>query len=136
MYLCLLPATPFVQQVNDVLKARCTAGIRVELIDPVTGQPLEEKLPDITLQVPGSCEAAARQLRRSWARRCVVTCVSCVRVCVSLRVYVCVQICVLDGNLYDNKFLDSGKTYEGGMEPAEELDSCALLQNKKKVGRG
>ncbi|GIL45703.1 hypothetical protein Vafri_2882 [Volvox africanus] len=77
--------------VNDVLKARCGAGIRVELIDPLTGQPVEEKLPEITL-----------------------------------------QISVLDGNLYDNKFLDSGKQYEGGTEPAEELDACALLQNKKK----
>ncbi len=45
-----------------------------------------------------------------------------------------VQISVLDGNLYDQKFLDNGKQYDGGMEPVEELDACALLQNKKKVG--
>eukprot|EP00198_Chlamydomonas_reinhardtii_P001203 XP_001690538.1 predicted protein [Chlamydomonas reinhardtii] len=77
--------------VNDVLKARCGAGIRVELIDPNTGQPVDDKLPEITL-----------------------------------------QISVLDGNLYDQKFLDSGKQYEGGTEPAEELDACTLLQNKKK----
>ncbi|PNH08853.1 Ammonium transporter Rh type C [Tetrabaena socialis] len=37
--------------VNDVLKARCGAGIRVELIDPQTGQPVEDQLPEMTLQL-------------------------------------------------------------------------------------
>lgn len=45
-----------------------------------------------------------------------------------------VQICVLDGNVYDAKFLEGGKYQEGGTEPAEELEACALLYNKKKVG--
>lgn len=37
--------------VNDVLKAKCDAPIRVELIDRTTGQPIAEDLPDITLEV-------------------------------------------------------------------------------------
>lgn len=37
--------------VGDMLKARCSASIRVELIDPATGMPPEEKIPDLMLQV-------------------------------------------------------------------------------------
>ena len=35
--------------VNDVLKAKCDANIRVELIDRATGQPIQEDLPDVVL---------------------------------------------------------------------------------------
>lgn len=46
------------------------------------------------------------------------------------------QTYILDGNLYDNKFLEGGKIMEGGTEPEEELEACALMLNKKKVSRG
>ncbi len=40
---------------------------------------------------------------------------------------------ILDGNLYDNKFLEGGsKVTEGGTETVEDLEACALLLNKKK----
>ncbi len=47
----------------------------------------------------------------------------------------CCQTYILDGNLYDNKFLEGGKIIEGGTEPEDELEACALMLNKKKVGR-
>lgn len=39
----------------DVSQARCGACIRVELIDPSTGMPVEEALPEILLQVGRAC---------------------------------------------------------------------------------
>ena len=46
------------------------------------------------------------------------------------------QTYILDGNLYDGKFLESGSKalMETGTETMEELEACALLLNKKKVG--
>lgn len=35
--------------------------------------------------------------------------------------------------MYDNKFLEGGKIIEGGTEPEEELEACALMLNKKKA---
>eukprot|EP00955_Chlamydomonas_euryale_P078258 363119-Chlamydomonas_euryale.AAC.7 len=46
------------------------------------------------------------------------------------------QMYILDGNLYDNKFLEGGRIIEGGTEPEEELEACALMLNKKKVAGG
>ena len=43
---------------------------------------------------------------------------------------------ILDGNLYDSKFLEGGSkalVEAAGTEAIEELEACALLQNKKKV---
>jgi hypothetical protein len=40
--------------VNDVLKAKCDAPIRVEVIDRTTGQPVTEDLPDVSLEVGGA----------------------------------------------------------------------------------
>ena len=37
--------------VNDILKAKCDAPIRVEVIDRSTGVPLGEEIPDIHLEV-------------------------------------------------------------------------------------
>ena len=37
--------------VNDVLKAKCEAPIRVEIIDRATGVPLGEDIPDVQLEV-------------------------------------------------------------------------------------
>ena len=37
--------------VNDVLKAKCEAPIRVEIIDRATGVPLGEDIPDVHLEV-------------------------------------------------------------------------------------
>jgi hypothetical protein len=37
--------------VNDILKAKCEAPIRVELIDRATGQPVSEDLPDVVLEM-------------------------------------------------------------------------------------
>jgi hypothetical protein len=39
--------------VNDVLKAKCEAPIRVELIDRATGHPIGEDLTDVVLEVNG-----------------------------------------------------------------------------------
>ena len=48
------------------------------------------------------------------------------------------QTYILDGNLYDGKFLEGGSKalMETGTETMEELEACALLLNKKKVGEG
>lgn len=51
---CPAPA-PRRYLVNDVLKAKCEAPIRVELIDRASGQPLSEDLPDVVLEVGGVC---------------------------------------------------------------------------------
>ncbi|KAL4859186.1 putative aldo-keto reductase 2 [Chlorella vulgaris] len=40
--------------VNDVLKAKCDAPIRVELIDRATGQPIQEDLPDLMCVLDGN----------------------------------------------------------------------------------
>ncbi len=40
--------------VNDMLKARCNAPIRIELIDRNTGLPVEEEIPELRLEVGGS----------------------------------------------------------------------------------
>ncbi|GAX78271.1 hypothetical protein CEUSTIGMA_g5713.t1 [Chlamydomonas eustigma] len=78
--------------VHDMLKARCGASIRIELIDRNTGLPIEEDIPDLRLETY-----------------------------------------ILDGNLYDNKFLEGGsRVTEGGTESVEDLEMCALLLNKKK----
>ena len=37
--------------VNDVLKAKCEAPIRVEIIDRSTGVPVGEDIPDVHLEV-------------------------------------------------------------------------------------
>lgn len=37
--------------VNDILKAKCDAQIRVEVIDRITGAPVTEELPELTLEV-------------------------------------------------------------------------------------
>ena len=37
--------------VNDILKAKCEAPIRVEIIDRATGVPLGEDIPDVQLEV-------------------------------------------------------------------------------------
>lgn len=37
--------------VNDVLKAKCGANIRVELIDRHTGQLVDDEIPDLKLEV-------------------------------------------------------------------------------------
>ena len=37
--------------VNDVLKAKCDAPIRIEVIDRSTGVPLGEDIPDVHLEV-------------------------------------------------------------------------------------
>ncbi len=37
--------------VNDILKAKCEAPIRVEIIDRGTGVPLGEDIPDVQLEV-------------------------------------------------------------------------------------
>lgn len=37
--------------VNDVLKAKCEAPIRVEVIDRATGLPLGEDIPDVHFEV-------------------------------------------------------------------------------------
>ncbi len=39
--------------VSDVLKAKCDAQIRVEIIDRLTGAPITEDLPDVHLEVGG-----------------------------------------------------------------------------------
>lgn len=70
--------------VNDVLKAKCDAPIRVELIDRTTGQPISDDLPDVTL-----------------------------------------EMCVLDGNMYDTKVVEAGE------ERDQDLEACALLLNNK-----
>ena len=48
-----------------------------------------------------------------------------------------IQTYILDGNLYDSKFLEGGTkaSTENGTESLEDLESCALLLNKKKVRR-
>ena len=45
------------------------------------------------------------------------------------------QTYILDGNLYDSKFLEGGTqaSTENGTESVEDLEVCALLLNKKKV---
>ena len=40
--------------VNDVLKAKCDAPIRIEVIDRSTGVPLGEDIPDVHLEVPSN----------------------------------------------------------------------------------
>ena len=45
--------------VHDMLKARCGACIRIELIDRNTGLPIEEEIPDLKLEV------------RAWERACM-----------------------------------------------------------------
>jgi len=77
--------------VSDLLKARCGASIRIELVDRNTGLPIDEDISDLRL-----------------------------------------EMYILDGNLYDNKFLEGGRIIEGGTEPEEELEACALMLNKKK----
>ena len=42
--------------VNDVLKAKCDAPIRVEIIDRQTGVPLGEDLAEVHLEVCVPCE--------------------------------------------------------------------------------
>lgn len=37
--------------VNDILKAKCDAQIRVEIIDRITGAPITDDLPELTLEV-------------------------------------------------------------------------------------
>lgn len=37
--------------VNDILKAKCEAPIRVEIIDRTTGVPLGEDIPEVQLEV-------------------------------------------------------------------------------------
>ena len=39
--------------VNDILKAKCNAPIRVEVIDRATGNPPEESIPNVVLHVSG-----------------------------------------------------------------------------------
>lgn len=56
------PHPPGRYLVNDVLKAKCDAPIRVELIDRTTGQPISDDLPDVTLEV------RRRRGRRHFAR--------------------------------------------------------------------
>jgi len=50
--------------VNDVLKAKCEAPIRVEIIDRATGVPLGEDIPDVQLEVSSAAlqHAAIAQL--------------------------------------------------------------------------
>ena len=36
--------------VNDILKAKCEAPIRVEIIDRATGVPVGEEIPDVQLE--------------------------------------------------------------------------------------
>ncbi len=51
--------------VNDVLKAKCEAPIRVEIIDRATGVPVGEDIPDVHLEVNGQRVAAvARGLQQ------------------------------------------------------------------------
>lgn len=71
--------------VNDVLRAKCDAPIRVEVIDRATGLP-----------------ATAADL-----------------------VGVALEVCVLDGNAYDARCVESGAEREG------DLDACALLLNNR-----
>ena len=47
--------------VNDVLKAKCEAPIRVEIIDRSTGVPVGEDIPDVHLEV-------RRRALRLWVR--------------------------------------------------------------------
>ena len=43
----------------------------------------------------------------------------------------CLQAYIMDGQLYDTKCLETG----GGLvESEQDLESCAMLLNKKKVG--
>lgn len=71
--------------VNDVLRAKCDAAIRVEVIDRATGLP-----------------ASAADLRG-----------------------VALEVCVLDGNAYDARCVESGAEREG------DLEACALLLNNR-----
>ena len=70
---------------NDVLHAKCDAPIRVEVIDRATGQPVNEDLPGISL-----------------------------------------ELCILDGNLYDNRCAE-----RPGEDLGYDLDTCTLVLNNK-----
>ena len=71
--------------VNDVLRAKCDAAIRVEVIDRATGLPAS----------PSDLQGVA------------------------------LEVCVLDGNAYDARCVESGAEREG------DLDACALLLNNR-----
>ena len=53
--------------VNDVLKAKCEAPIRVEIIDRSTGVPVGEDIPDVHLEVHHLVRAACRKGSRPHA---------------------------------------------------------------------
>eukprot|EP00798_Chlamydomonas_sp_ICE-L_P011523 gene11523-34235_t len=78
--------------VNDVLKAKCGATIRVELIDRQTGVQVDDDMLELRL-----------------------------------------EMFLLDGNLYDTKFLEGTKD---GSEVEDDSDTFMLLLNKKKNGKG
>lgn len=98
--------------VNDILKAKCEAPIRVEIIDRATGVPLGEDIPDVQLEASAACDFALSTMHAAhtyW----------------SASVTSCMQMCILDGNAYDAKCL------EAGQEREEDLDGCSLLLNNK-----
>eukprot|EP00803_Ostreobium_quekettii_P007979 evm.model.scf_324.1 EVM.evm.TU.scf_324.1 scf_324:1593-3902(+) len=71
--------------VQDTLRAKCNATIRVELIDRATGQLFEEEMPELQIEMD-----------------------------------------ILDGNQYDQRFLDGKPESDSG-----DLASCSLLMNNK-----
>lgn len=45
----------------------------------------------------------------------------------------CMQLCILDGSVYDQRFLEGGAHGQDSSEPQNEIDACVLLLNKRKV---
>ena len=140
--------------VNDVLKAKCDAPIRVEIIDRQTGVPLGEDIADVHLEVGAQC--LPKETEISACSSPCLTCQYVVRMCSMYRMLTnpfhicviltrhseaassvqysifspahgdsCLQMCILDGNAYDAKCL------EAGQERDEDLEACSLLINNK-----
>ena len=120
--------------VNDVLKAKCEAPIRVEIIDRATGVPLGEDIPDVQLEVSllsqphGYCHHASHLIifavLKMWRIPCNVK-LSMQLAADMQGLFLHLQMCILDGNAYDAKCL------EAGTEREEDLDGCSLLLNNK-----
>jgi hypothetical protein len=115
--------------VNDVLKAKCGAPIRVELVNSATGEVVDADFPGLKFEVSclwGGHGEGGRAIE--WSKHIMS----------AMRYR---QVVVLDGHAYEAKFLEGGSRLPegvvgggaGGGESEEELESCCLLLNKKKV---